>query len=176
MPISGGKTSPFRGAGGTLATIWMPVNLLPGAATLALTANTLYYVLFNLPGLVVNRLVAETTTGAGNARFGLYSNVNGEPGALLWDSGTVDISTNATFTNAIGSDIVLPEYVWGAMAVSGTPTVRAGSAGPAGAFGVDAIGNSRRGFAQAHTFGALPSAPSGFAFNNTVPMLGLSKA
>jgi hypothetical protein len=168
------RSKPFRGAGGTLATIWTPVNLIPSSATLAMSANSLYFVLFNLPGLSVNRIVAETTVGAGNARFGLYSNVNGEPGALICDSGVVDISGIAVFTTAI-PEIVLPEYVWAAAAFSSTPTVRAGGAGNTQALGVDALTSARRGFSQTHAFAALPSGPGTLVFNNSAPLLGLQK-
>jgi hypothetical protein len=150
--------------------------LIVSSATVGLAANVLYFVPFRLPGLPVNRVQAETTTGAGNARFGIYSNLNGNPDTLLCETaGAVDVSGVAVFTTAI-PDIVLPEWCWGAMVCSGTPTVRGGSLGNSATLGTDNLGAARRGLTMSHNFGALPAQTSSLSWSNVAPMLCLGRA
>lgn len=77
--------------GSTLYSTWE----VGGISTVALVANQLYTGLCYTPEpMVIERIgIGVTTLGAGNARLGVYSNVNGVPTARLLDAGTVDLSS-----------------------------------------------------------------------------------
>lgn len=99
------------------------------ATTATPASDRAYYVPFILPGMAIDRVGLETTVGAGNARVGFYTNLNGLPDQLILDAGILDISGVAINEITLSPTLYLPNaWVWGCIVYSGTPTVRAGGA------------------------------------------------
>ena len=70
--------------------------------------------------------IAVTTGAAGNARLGIYyDDGNGNPGALLVDGGTVDVSSVANVEVTI-SQTLAPGQYWTAMVSDVTPGLKHG--------------------------------------------------
>lgn len=94
------------------SSLWdMPHTSATSYTTVTLTANRLYAVPY-----IVGRAVARTkiginvTTGvAGSARLGIYAeSATGQPGALIVDAGTVDITSIAQVDATISSLTLAP--------------------------------------------------------------------
>jgi len=101
----------------------------PSNATSAMTANVAYYQPFCLPGMVIDRIGIETTVGSGNARLGIYSDLNGMPYQLILDAGILSVAGAAVNEISLATPLYLPQaWVWGCIIYSGTPTVRSGGA------------------------------------------------
>jgi hypothetical protein len=119
--------------------------------------------------------VASLTTSAGNqARVGIYSNTNGAPDALLYDSGAF-ATTPAAFHGVAGASIPLTAgVVWLAIVVNNLQSFRSNLVGgdmaswmtgenAAGAGSTPASGVNR-----SFTFGALPNPFGSATVNETV--------
>lgn len=150
------------GYGGTVQNI--------GASTTSPAANTLWA----MP-LVIERTIKcdlirfrVTTLSSGAARAGIYrDNGNSYPGALIFDTGSIDTSTGSiasqrdtTITSSL--QIFQPGLYWLAWETNsatgqyGTPTTGnavSGFLGHETALGATNVGY---GYSVAHTFGALP--------------------
>lgn len=133
-----------------------------GAAA-AVTANTLYALPFMIGrGGTIDRVGVNVSTAvaASNVRMGIYRNLNGIPGTLVADLGTV-ATTPAGFKEISGLTAKLqPGLHWLAAVFSHAPTVRTlAQANMLAVFGVDnaattAVGT---GYTSAFTYAALPT-------------------
>ena len=132
-------------------------------ATALMNANLAYYQPFILPGMAIDRVGLETTVGAGNARVGFYSNLNGTPDTLILDAGILDVSGAAINEITLSPLLYLPQaWVWGCIVYSGTPTVRSGAAVTSGyILGVPTPSSGgTRALHATLTYGALPAQAS----------------
>lgn len=170
------RPKPFVGTSTGIATRYWPSALIQiTSATGAVTAGRLYTQPFNLPGLVIDRLVVETTAGANNAKIGLYSNDNGAPGTLLVDGGIIDVSGIGAVEATIAA-FTMPEWCWVGIIFEGTPTVRTGVANQA-ALGSNSTGSSARGLIATHSYASgLPTTPGAQSFISTCPALFVRKS
>jgi len=128
-----------------------------------MTAGLAYYQPFILPGYGVDRLGLETTAGSGNARLGIYSNLNGTPDTLLLDAGVLDVSGAAVNEISLASVFIFPQsWVWGCIIYSGTPTVRSGAAvANSYLIGVPTLtSGATRSLTAVQSYGALPEQAS----------------
>jgi len=137
---------------------YLAATKVAGTGTSALVADRIYYLPFFLPGLVVDRLGIETTAGAGNARLGLYTNLNGMPDTLILDGGVLDISSSAVLETTITATTLPATWVWMCAAVSSTPTVRSATASGTSIIGGSSPSSSSTGLIATHAFAALPAA------------------
>ena len=128
--------------------------------TASVSANLLTAIPIFVPvTATMDRIAIEVTaTGAGNARLGIYQDSGGLPGALVDDSGTVDVSSTGLKTITISEVLTGPANYWLAYISDVAPTVRvigghiqapAASATPSGL----AIKAS---WVRAFTYAALP--------------------
>ena len=134
-----------------------------GALT-AVTANTLYAlpIMIGRGGTIDSVGVnVSTTVNSSNVRMGIYRNLNGIPGTLISDLGTVGTSNPAGFKEITGLSIRLqPGLHWLTAVFSHAPTLRTVSqTSMMGVFGVDnaattAVGT---GYTSAFTYAALPA-------------------
>lgn len=135
-------------------------------ATEEMSANQLYAVPVLIPqALEFKSLRLTITSGAGNARYGLYAmktdgfaTYRGAPGALITDLGEIDVSTTGDkWISHPNPDPVLDAGIyWLAVVFDNTPTVNSISAASA-AIGIQANPVAYfSGYRQSHTFGALP--------------------
>lgn len=123
-----------------------------------------------------------TTFAAGNARIGIYKNVDDHatiyPGSLYFDSGSISTGTNGvkTATPALGFNGVSTSYghlAWLVIVGDAAPTVRCQSVG-----GMLPIGNDNTlpttpsvGLSVAHAYAALPGTfPAGAAEITAAPI------
>lgn len=174
--------------------------------TLLVAANTLYALPFQVNGNMPfqpDQIGFNVTTGAAgandNVRVGIYSDVNGNPDTLLFDSGVILVSTTTgAKTASIASNLRPLLYngtvYWLAMLCDtlGTtqPTVAAKAAGtgstvPDNFFGVANMGaipsaaaSTINGITASQAFGALPTTfPTvTYAANGAMPLVGLRHA
>lgn len=178
MPINYAAIPPHPGIRSSPTSYYLPATKTAGTGTGALTGDRIYYLPFLLPGVTVDRIGIETTTGAGNARLGIYTNVGGLPANLLVDGGQLDISSNAVLESTITALTLPDDWVWVCAAVSSTPTVRTATAAGSGIIGTSSPSSSSTGLIANHTFGALTaSAPvASLALLAGVPCLWLRKS
>lgn len=127
--------------------------------TVAAVADTIYACLVRVvPGTTYTRMVAECTAGAtGSLRIGLYKNLNGQPGALVLDSGSIAV-TAAVLSSTV-TFIPDEELYWLSVLFSAAPTMRA--AQPNAAIVTPLLGAAtttadREHYTKAHAFAALP--------------------
>ena len=139
-----------------------PAQIDGGATPAAITADRLYALPIELDTATsIAKIGTYVTTGsATNLRFGLYTDVGGTPGALLWDSGS--ISANLTNTECAGTvGVVYPAGVyWLAMVGDGTPTIEYVTNGESlNVFGMTAVNLATRVYYvyKAHAYAALPA-------------------
>jgi hypothetical protein len=95
--------------------------------TLALVANTLYGVPFEVPKNLTYatiNIAVTTLAAASSIRLGIYSDTNGAPDALVVDAGTVSSATTGGKSITINQALTAGWY-WLALVSNGTPTVRA---------------------------------------------------
>jgi hypothetical protein len=158
---------PWVGSGASIGgtTYWHGATKIGGSGTAtAQSAGTLYYIPFHYPGLVINRIGIHVTAGSGNAHLGMYTNNNGVPGTLLVDGGVTDVSGTGIIGATVAS-MTLPDWCWGCVVFSGTPTVNTGVNAYGALIGSDALTNTRRGYTAAFAYGALNAAapaPTGY--------------
>jgi len=157
------STPPHPGirSGGTDYYISPTAATSTGTATM--TAGLAYYQPFILPGMAIDRIGLETTSGAGNARLGFYSNLNGAPDQLILDAGILSVSGVAINEISLATPFYLPNaWVWGCIIYSGTPTVRSGAAiTNSYIIGVPSLsGGGTRSLVAIQAYGALPTTAS----------------
>jgi len=134
--------------------------VVPGAPTSAMSANFAYYQPFCLPGMPIDRIGIETTVGSGNARLGIYSDLDGLPDQLILDAGILSVSGAAVNEITLSSVLYLPQaWVWGCIIYSGTPTVRSGgTAINSYLLGVETVGATPpKALLAFQAYGALPT-------------------
>ena len=123
------STPPHPGIRSSVTSYYISPTSAPSVTAAAMNANVAYYQPFILPGMAIDRVGLETTIGAGNARLGFYSNLNGTPDQLIFDAGILDVSGAAINEISLASILYLPQaWVWGCIIYSSTPTVRSGAA------------------------------------------------
>lgn len=133
-----------------------------GAATLALSANTLYCV----PGVwrkstLWTKISVNVTVAAAAGkllRLGIYKMANGVPTSLYLDAGTILADTTGVKELTIAK--ILPPGMFCLCVVSdGTPTLSAGSPGSQiqGTLGASGYGVSDQLLIRSFTFAALPT-------------------
>ena len=162
-------------------TYYSSRNVLGGTAagTMALTANRLYAIPFwtGPSGIAVDRISLDVSVGsAGGARMGVYqmSASAFRPGALLLDSGTVDVTASGFKEIAISQTLTgsAPYYiVWLALVTDATPTVVTIT----NALSAIALYSSYA--YMNHTYGALPNpyVNTGFGAVANVPEIYVRK-
>ena len=132
-------------------------------APAAVVANTLYTMPIMIGrGGTIDRLGVNVSTAiaASNVRMGIYRNLNGIPGTLLLDAGTVATTTPAGLKEIIISQNLQPGLYWIAAVFSHAPTIRqVASQNIMGILGVDnaattAVGT---GYTSAFIYAALPA-------------------
>lgn len=140
----------------TNASITTPVTL---------SANTLYAVPFRVEGLMrPSRIGVHVQTGAaGSARLGIYRWVEGAPGDLIIDCGTISTAAVGDFEVSInaGAGITLTDGMYAlAMVSDSAPAVYGSSNGfgsLVGIAGITAPGVADTQISKAFTYGALPA-------------------
>jgi len=144
--------------------------------TAAVGANTLYAQLFAVPVAMTADRIAINVTGAGAAatgvRLGVYSALaNGQPDALLVDSGALLVDTTGTKTATISQVFVPGVQYWLALVSDGTPTFAATVVvgGPLGSTD-PSTASSTVTCVRAFTYAALPAAwGTPTSYGGTVP-------
>jgi len=143
--------------------------------TLTLAADTLYAIPFaNLTDTSVTMVtigIEQTTSTTGNYRLGVYYDISGEPGTILFDAGSVAMGGSAGFKSIAISQTVAPGWYWLALNASVTPTVRAYNQTSC----LDWLGSTsgtdttkHPGLQVASTFGTLPDPfPGGYTLMTT---------
>ncbi len=162
-PSGGG----FTNGGYKAGNYYTPVghDTEASGTTSTMTANRMYAVPFIVlsPTTFTNIGLNVNSSAAGNARFGIYNAVEGEPVNLVADLGTVSCASTGDKEATI-SQLLQPGLYFLAVVFSSTPVVK-------GIFTVDsavtegllmgggaAYGTSGKvGYYVAHTYGALPS-------------------
>lgn len=143
------------------ARYYMGAGANPNTGTVALSANTIYFVPFEVRKATTwTKIGAEVTTAAAagkSIRLAIYSNSGGLPRALLLDAGTVLADTTGIKEITIGDFLDVGIY-WLAIQSDGTPTVRsAGSNATMFAFlGQVTLDSSTYILSATFTFAAYP--------------------
>ncbi len=97
-------------------------------STLAVLANTIYYVPFVVEDpLILSEIGIYVTSAVGlsNARLGIYTSDNGTPATLLLDAGVVSTAALNIRVIVITQALQLNQLYWLAALFSHTPTVKA---------------------------------------------------
>lgn len=157
------------GVRSAFTSYYLPVCQTQGAGAAPMVAGTIYYCLFYLPQIIVDRVSVQVSAFAtGNARFAAYRNENGMPTSLISDFGTVDTNSNAVREVSFTA-LALPDaYFWAAVVFDATPTVLIGAQANHHLLGAGAINAAHRGLLAASSYGAFPTtavAPTGFTTN-----------
>lgn len=150
---------------GTTRERWFTTPMTATAMTVstALTANRIYAHPFIVSKTItLDRIGVNCTTliASGGLRLGIYSDTNGEPGALVLDAGTIDTSTTGVKTITINQQLTAGLYWLVAASNSATHAFRVPAiAATLNVFGVasslgTAVGTH---FYAAFTYGTLPS-------------------
>lgn len=104
-----------------------------GMNTVLLTSNTVYYMPFPVGNTCILDAMGINVTASGaagsNARVSMYrDNGNVSPGQLFVDAGSTPTITNSVFTFTVtGGAVMTPGLYWLTIAVTGAPTLRAGT-------------------------------------------------
>lgn len=162
MPLQFPPLFPHPGIRSVPTTYYTPATIQASTASAAVQANQIYYLPFNLPGEMIDRVAIETTGGiGGTARVGIYTNLKGLPDQLILDAGDFDTSSVAVAEATIAALTFPLGFVWAAAVFTGTPTMRQGAAAGSHILGVSSTGAAvARGIIVPFTYGALPqSAP-----------------
>lgn len=153
--------SPHPGVRSGAATYYTSPMILPSVTAAAAAANTAYYQPFCLPGQLIDSIGIETTVGGGNARMGLYTNLNGVPDRLIVDGGVLDVSGVAINEISLTALYLPNAWFWTCIVYSGTPTVRIGTTANSYYTGVaNPATTTYRGFSAPLAYGALPAQAS----------------
>lgn len=128
----------------------------------ALTADRIYAHPFLVPkAITLDKIAVNCTTlvAGGGLRLGIYSDSNGEPGALVLDAGTIDSSGTGVKTKDINQTLTPGLYWLAAASKSATHAFRVPAiAATINVFGVASTLPTGVGthFYAAHAYGALP--------------------
>lgn len=140
----------------------LPDGMAASASTQALAANRFYAC-----GIVNARCRSDgiscevTTLAAGSLRVGIYTDVNGYPGALIEEAGIINTGSTGIKTGAFAATRMIAEPVWLCAVSDVTPTLRVSAQGAGSSFGFGAFttsGHLRDHMYRAFTYGALPQA------------------
>jgi hypothetical protein len=129
----------------------------------ALTANRIYAHPFIVAKTItIDRIAVNCTTliSGGGLRLGIYSDNNGEPGALLLDAGAVSTAATGVKTISISQQLTAGLYWLAAASSHATHAFRVPAiAATVNIFGVASTLPTGVGthFYGSHTYGALPS-------------------
>jgi hypothetical protein len=176
MRLSYPPASPiFPGSRTTPTTYYPPATVCPGSTTGAMTADRVMYMPALYPGLTIDRLRVNVTTGAaGLCRLGIYHNNNGLPGTLLVDAGAVD-TTNIATVDASFTALTLPnDWVWFTATFNATPTMTIGTASlDSTILGCENVTTPRRALFATKTYAALSAAAdlTSLAWGSNAPVL-----
>ncbi len=144
----------------------------PASTTaLALVANTLYAIPFEVKKLTrfTELSFVVTTLAAGNARVGIYTWVDGKVGNLLYDAGTISVSSTGAKTVSFAAAQWLQKG-WYALAIVSdvAPQIYSSGANIQGmeAAGVASIGTSDVQISRAFAYAALPASFGAATYTN----------
>lgn len=174
-----GNATPGIGPSSVSTRYYFSPSVLPAATASAILADRAYYQPMLFPGMLIDRIGVEVTTGAaGLCRLGIYSNLNGAPDTLILDAGTVD-TTNIAVVEATITALYLPAaWVWVCALFNATPTMRVGSGNSGGTLvGASSFQANPRGSIATLAFAALPAAASLVSYNpvTQAPMISVRK-
>jgi hypothetical protein len=146
----------------------------------AVTANRLYFKPFVVGATATfTKVGINVTTGAGNARLGIYNMADGAPTTLVLDCGTVSTASTGEKEVTISQSLTAGVYAIAAV-FDNTPNISYSSDESFSAHfvGSDSFtGSANGGGYVAHTYGALPT-PFGsttYAAVNAVPVFWIRK-
>jgi hypothetical protein len=161
----------------TGAVYYFGATVLPSATTAAVSANAFYCQPISVVG-TINRIGIEVTTGsAGLCRLGLYTNLNGLPGSLVLDAGTVDTTNIAVVEATIADMVMRGDWFWMGAVFNATPTVRVGTVGAAMLGGANTTSAGARCLTGAFAYAALPAtAPTISGVSSVGPAIFLRSA
>ncbi len=139
-----------------------------GNSTIGINANSIYYHPIYIPiATTFTKIGLEvtTTTGAGNARLGLYQSAFGVPSKLILDCGTVSLAANAVVevstTLTVSPAVYRSGLYFIACVTNATPTVRAQALRGQNLLGCNSSGaSSTTMYTESFTYAALPTTPS----------------
>lgn len=142
------------------STAYLPVTIAISSSQTTMSANTICFLPFYLPGRTINRIGVEVQNlgASGFIQLGLYSSLDGAPHQLLVDGGTAEVIGDG-FVEVEISDFKMPyEYVWAAINTVGTISLTAGTAANQWVLGAgSSFRTTYRGLAGAQAFGTLPA-------------------
>lgn len=159
---AGPNLSRFARAGGKHVGWYYYGDNAGNASVAAMVDGTEYAATLVWNGQAIDRIGIETTVGVASAiRLGIRADLNGLPGAVMLDAGTVDGSL-VQFSEVTVALRLPPGIYWlSATAQGGGPTTRATGVGGNTSYGASnplAIsGGSLIGYTQAGVAGALPA-------------------
>lgn len=144
---------------------------------LAVSANVLVaYPLFIARAVSITKLGFQVTTlASGNARVGLYNDVNGQPGTLVVESGALSVSTTGVKEATVASTPLVPGLYWIAFVTDVAPSVNCHAAtNVVPVIGRDTSRNIISGLSRSFTYAAMPSDETAQTYaNSTAAMLSL---
>lgn len=162
ISVAGSEPLPVPAHYPPLREAWYVANYShTSSTTTAMTADRLYFTPQFLPYPVkLDAVYIEVTSGAGNARVGIYRESGGLPGDLIADLGEQSISAAGLYAFPAGLELPAGWYFTAAV-FSSTPSMRTGPSGPTSmhsGLGTTAVSTiSAQGLYVSHTYGALPS-------------------
>jgi hypothetical protein len=175
MPLSTPPGPFFPGGRASPVTYWPPATFGATSAVGAITAGRIGYVPARWPGVTIDRLQIEVTTGAaGGCRLGIYTNNNGLPGSLIMEGTTVDTTSIAIVASTITSFTFPEDWVWYCYTMDAGPTCRIGTPRTEGnPLGLESNQTPRRGLLVTRAYGALPAAAdlTSVAFGGNMPII-----
>lgn len=144
---------------------YYPMTCQPGAASVILAQDAMYFLPFFMPGAEVRRMGVEITTPTDfpeDVWLGLYTNVDGMPGELLLDAGLISTDVEG-LAEVVFSPTSLPNaFVWAAIhSNSGSVALRSGTAINTGwILGAETPNaGTAKGLLSNVSFGSLPYTP-----------------
>lgn len=150
----------YNGANAASATISISANSMRLAPFYCHTTTT-----FDRIGIAV------TTSGAGNARLGIYNaNTSGLPGTVLLDAGTVSVGSVAGVELTISQSLTADTLYWLAVVSDVSFTMRARDKSASISVGITSLtqdNNSDQPFSS-FTYAALSSTPT-ISYGNVYP-------
>jgi hypothetical protein len=136
-------------------------NITSTTTTFVLVANTLYAVPIMIPKTntyTTESLEVSVLAGGKTMRYGIYTDTNGAPNALVLDSGTTSAGSTGARSITISQQLTAGWY-WMAVVCDGTPTVRALTTSPLPWLGFSSGTDTtfHAGWSVAFTYAALPN-------------------
>jgi hypothetical protein len=140
----------------------LPDGCAHNAGTGAVVANTFYASIFSRPIYTDGITVEVTTLAAGNCRLGIYTDIDGRPGALIEEAAAVTTGSTGLKTGTFAAARRINEPVWLATVFDATPTMGKMAVTNSAPFGNSTLGSSSGGMGnqltRTFTYGALPAA------------------